>query len=196
MIYHTTLEEFSQQHSGMSEEEFLERYTHPFLVVNLEGGVPMLYGRLACATTAIDEDEDGKPKTQTGSEPLDARNRIIVAPVIKSGRNKFGHMITVGRTNQNDIILPAKSVSKFHAYFQTNQDSGEFMVTDANSRFGTVVQGGELEGGITRTLENGSTLVFGMVARSTFLMPSYFFGYMHLNLKILRKWQTEGSGGY
>ena len=190
MEYHQTLENFSLEHAEISEKEFIARYPHPFLVVNLDGGMPMLYGRLACATTSLEEEEDGKPRGY--SAPIDPKKRILVAPVIKSGRNKFPNMITVGRTNQNDIILPVRSISKFHAYFKTSSDSGELMIVDAESRFGTVLHGEEIVAEKPRALENGNTLVFGKVARSTFLTSEFFYGYMHLNLRAIEKWR-EGK---
>ena len=52
VLYHPTLEEFALEHTEFNEKEFVEKYPHPFLVVNLDGGVPMLSGRLACSTTA------------------------------------------------------------------------------------------------------------------------------------------------
>lgn len=60
-------------------------------------------------------------------------------PVIKSDRNKFTNMITIGRTQNNDIVLEESSVSKFHAYLQ--QKDGRWYLSDAGSRFGCTVDG-------------------------------------------------------
>ncbi|MHC4600135.1 MAG: FHA domain-containing protein [Planctomycetota bacterium] len=190
MIYHQTLEDFALDHTEFSEKEFVEKYPHPFLVVNLDGGVPMLSGRLACATTACEEDADGNP-FRPGS--LDVKKRILVAPVVKTPRNRFKLMVTVGRTNQNDIVLPARSISKFHAYFQQDRDSGALMLTDGGSKFGTILQGEELHEGKARELHNGNSIVFARVARSTFLLPDFFFGYLQLNLRILERWKADSE---
>jgi hypothetical protein len=40
-----------------------------------------------------------------------------VIPIVKTERNPFATMITVGRSANNDIVLPGQAVSKVHAYF-------------------------------------------------------------------------------
>jgi len=54
-------------------------------------------------------------------------------------RGTFPNMITLGRTANNDIVVPDVSVSKFHAWFQRIGDRIE--VGDAGSKNGTAVNG-------------------------------------------------------
>lgn len=65
-----------------------------------------------------------------------------VYPVAKSERNSFTNMITIGRTQNNDVVLEESSVSKFHAYLQ--QKEGRWHLSDAGSRFGCTVDGVKL----------------------------------------------------
>jgi hypothetical protein len=188
MLPHKTLEEFALENAALTEGDFRQKHDSPFLVVNLDGGVPELSGRLVCATTALDEDSDGNPYRPSF---LDSRRRVLMAPVMKTPRNRFAQMITVGRTDQNDIVIPARSISKFHAYFQRNKDSGAMMIVDGGSKFGTVLEGDAVHEGQARELHNGGTIVFAKVARSTFLLPEFVYGYVQLNLRILEKWKAN-----
>jgi hypothetical protein len=48
--------------------------------------------------------------------------------------------VTFGRTQNNDIVIVDRSVSRFHGYFQLEL-GGEWSVYDANSTIGTFVDG-------------------------------------------------------
>lgn len=61
---------------------------------------------------------------------------ILVLPVRKN-QTMFSTMITLGRTQNNDIILSDVSISKFHAWFKIDGSTVE--VYDAGSRNGTFV---------------------------------------------------------
>jgi len=75
-------------------------------------------------------------------------------------------MITVGRTRNNDIVLPDESVSKFHAFFR-EADATEppapadgprrMLLQDAGSRNGTLFNGGPVP-----TAKQGDPLVVSM----------------------------------
>jgi pSer/pThr/pTyr-binding forkhead associated (FHA) protein len=52
-------------------------------------------------------------------------------------------MITVGRTSNNDVVIPSPSVSRFHAYFELT--SGRLAHVDAGSRVGTWVASKRLQ---------------------------------------------------
>ena len=55
----------------------------------------------------------------------------------------FPSMITIGRTSNNDLMLPSKHISKFHAYFRLL--GGRLELGDAGSRNGTWVGPQRLE---------------------------------------------------
>jgi hypothetical protein len=92
--------------------------------------------------------EAASPKVRvTGSFRLESkasreRARPLVLPLRKV-QATFPSMITVGRTENNDIVIPDEQVSKVHAFFRQYGDRLE--ISDAGSRNGTFVGGRRLE---------------------------------------------------
>lgn len=70
------------------------------------------------------------------------RLRPLVLPV-KKVQATFPSMITFGRTDNNDIVLPDEQISKFHAFFRLVDDGVQLF--DAGSRNGTFVGGHRLQ---------------------------------------------------
>jgi pSer/pThr/pTyr-binding forkhead associated (FHA) protein len=71
-------------------------------------------------------------------------------------------MITVGRTENNDLVIPDEQVSKFHAFFRLVGDRVE--LTDAGSRNGTFVGSRRLEArGSSAPLNARDRFAFGAV---------------------------------
>jgi hypothetical protein len=66
-----------------------------------------------------------------------ASGELIVVPIRHTGRSPYPSMITVGRTRNNDVVLPDVVVSKFHAFFK--EEDGKLLLSDADSRNGTRV---------------------------------------------------------
>ncbi len=75
----------------------------------------------------------------TGTPLAHLQNDYLVFHVRSTGRSPFPSMITVGRTKNNDIVVPDASVSKFHAYFKEEDD--HYFLQDAGSRNGTALDG-------------------------------------------------------
>jgi len=74
------------------------------------------------------------------------KSDYLVYPIQSTGRSPYPSMITVGRTRNNDIILPDESVSKFHAFFRDATDipaggPPTLVLQDAGSRNGTLLGG-------------------------------------------------------
>ena len=69
---------------------------------------------------------------------------LAVIPVSKRPDGVFSDRVGVGRTRNNDIVLPYPKVSKFHAYFTWYANQSEFYLTDAGSTNGTFVNGHKL----------------------------------------------------
>jgi hypothetical protein len=66
----------------------------------------------------------------------------LVLEVIKGAKSAFAFGITIGRTDNNDVVVRDEQVSRFHAYFQATP-SGLALV-DAESKNGTWVDGARL----------------------------------------------------
>ena len=78
---------------------------------------------------------------EVATRRLDSPERFVVQK--RDDGNPFGSMITIGRAPNNDIVLPAPSVSKFHAFLR--EEAGSLLLVDANSSNGTFVNGVRLE---------------------------------------------------
>jgi hypothetical protein len=95
------------------------------------------------------------------TEPLD---HFACYAVEKSDRNVFSYGSTLGRTKNNDVIIPLPAVSKFHAWLQRHAD-GSYFAFDARSHLGTFVNGTRVspEGDQGTPLKPGATLGLGGV---------------------------------
>lgn len=134
--------------------------------------------RVTAKTTKIreaDETHEG-PAPKKNFKILGASEIVFVA---KTGRNPFANMITVGRAQNNDVILPFPSVSKLHAYF--THSGSRWSVTDQRSTNGTLVDDRPLPSGGTVELADGARIDFGPDAKAKFLLPESVFGFLSLH---------------
>jgi len=75
---------------------------------------------------------------------------------------RFPSMITVGRTDNNDLVVSDEQVSKFHAFFRLVGDRVE--LSDAGSRNGTFVGSKRLEArGASAAIARGDRFAFGAI---------------------------------
>ena len=79
--------------------------------------------------------------TRTGSFPGELPTEPVVLPLRKgaSRTNAFAMGVTVGRTDNNDIVVDDSSVSRFHAYFSRTRAPSTWKLVDAESKNGTWV---------------------------------------------------------
>jgi len=113
----------------------------------------------------------GAPPPQHG-EPL-------VLPLRKGVKqsNAFGLGVTVGRTENNDIVLMDNSVSRFHGYFLQDQKSQQWMLVDAESKNGTWVEGVKLSPNRPVPVPTRAKLRFGHV-EVRYFTPDEFFAHL------------------
>jgi hypothetical protein len=87
--------------------------------------------------------------------------RPLVLPLRKV-QSTFPSMITIGRTDNNDLVVPDEQVSKFHAFFRLVGDRVE--ISDAGSRNGTFVGGRKIEArGASVPVPARGQLAFGAI---------------------------------
>jgi pSer/pThr/pTyr-binding forkhead associated (FHA) protein len=91
--------------------------------------------------------------------------------------NAFATGITVGRTENNDIVIHDNSISRFHAYFQQDPTSSGWMIVDAESRNGTWLDKMRLAPNKPTPLSDTSHVRFGDI-EVVFYMPLTFFQYL------------------
>jgi hypothetical protein len=180
--YHLRFTEFGKQYAHLPKEQFLAAFTAPFLVIDFEGMV----------------DVPDKLKGTAGPPPLNAltqftpghdekMDKVVVAPLVKSDRNKVPNSVTLGRAATNDIVLPHGVVSKVHAVFKKDLSTGVYTVTDAKSRYGTAVNGKPLMPAEPFPLASKANIVFARFVQAIFFSPVDFFQHMHLMLHLGRE---------
>ena len=75
---------------------------------------------------------------QRTPEPGESATLSLLAyPLLRSSRS-VAPLITIGRTPNNDVVIPDLSVSRFHAFLKAPGDCG-FQLQDAGSVNGTAV---------------------------------------------------------
>jgi hypothetical protein len=119
--------------------------------------------------------------TDSGRRHQDRPNKLepLVLPLRKglSRSNAFGMGLTVGRTENNDLVLADTSVSRFHAYFLEDARRKIWRLVDAESKNGTFVGGVKLQPSLQVELQDRAKLRFGEV-ELTYLLPESFFQYL------------------
>ena len=90
--------------------------------------------------TRLVEGGEEAPPAAEGPGTFVPRSTLVFS-VEKTDRNGFVDMISVGRTANNDIVIPDRSVSKFHAYFKK----------DIFAEVMTIVDGGAARGKVSAT---------------------------------------------
>ncbi|MDP2341936.1 MAG: FHA domain-containing protein [Deltaproteobacteria bacterium] len=91
-----------------------------------------------------------------------------VFPLVRRTDSRF-EFVSVGRHENNDVYLPAQSVSRFHAFFKTQ--GRDFLVQDCNSQNGSQLDGIAVlrqREGQPVLVAAGAQIAFGDV-RTTFL---------------------------
>jgi hypothetical protein len=93
-----------------------------------------------------------------------ATGTYYIAPLSKrrAAESAFVERVSVGRTMNTDIVLRDKSVSKYHAYFQVD-DNGTHYLCDAASKNGTMVNGNRVPARQPVELSYGDRIVFGAI---------------------------------
>jgi len=163
--------------SQLGEKQFIERQPNPCLIVKKRGR--------PSADEQFDSELDWRTKTKKNlysqkpgapSPKKDPLAKLSYIPIVKSSRNPFAAMITVGRTPNNDVCLNFSSVSKLHAYFQN--DNGRWLVRDSMSSFGTFVNGEKVAPDQAIPLQDGHLIGFGPDTECQFLGPKALYAYL------------------
>lgn len=123
--------------------------------------------------------------TETGSSPIRPRAGEPLVLELRKGTaqgNPFAMGITVGRIDKNDLVVDDTSVSRFHAYFQRNDRTHKWWLTDADSKNGTFVEGQRLKASAKVELPVKARLRFGDV-HMHFFEPDAFFMRLETELR-------------
>lgn len=156
-----TFEDLKSRTSHNSLEDFVRQYPLPGLFVVYKEG----------------SDPDPLDPTDRGVQLLTVSIRSTsilrylakIAFLAKRPGNPFGHLISIGRSNRNDITIGVDSVSKVHGYFVPDGDAWSF--TDHGSTNGSRINDNELVRGEKYPLENGDLLQLGLEVSFEIHMP-------------------------
>lgn len=116
----------------ISRETFLERSPAPFLLL-----VTPLSKLMWHTPTNTTVQTDRRFFELAGTE-LSPRDRLVWE-VLPSPGSMFPGRVHIGRTARSDIQIPHHTISRLHCYFDRDDDSGQYFLTDNGSRNGTRV---------------------------------------------------------
>ncbi|HBP20825.1 MAG TPA: hypothetical protein DEA08_23920 [Planctomycetes bacterium] len=105
-----------------------------------------------------------------------------VYPIESKEAHGMGDRITIGRTGNNDVTIPASDVSKFHGYL-TPAEGGGWNYTDADSTFGSRLNGQMLPPKRSTPISCGDRLRVASVDM-TLYTPSGLYAYL---MKVTRR---------
>ena len=156
---------------SLEPDEFEREYPHPFLVETRTSGSTDEFSQFTTSRVQLDDIdiERGALLARRGG------NQVI--PVTKRPGNAFPEMINVGRAQNNDIVLPFTSISKFHAYFEMDSSTGDFRLTDADSMNGSFVNQDRLEPDVPTSLRDGDVVSFSPQHEFVFHTSAGFYEY-------------------
>ncbi|MFN0062937.1 MAG: FHA domain-containing protein [Myxococcaceae bacterium] len=115
--------------------------------------------------------------TQTGGPwPAIRSGDPVIFPLRKgpSTTNAFAMGVTLGRTENNDVAIDDQSVSRFHAYFQHDEKTNTWKLSDAESKNGTFIGDKRLVANLATPLLEGTRLLVGDI-RLVFLSREALF---------------------
>jgi hypothetical protein len=149
------IEDLRTEVAELSPEDFEDRYGSAFLLLS-STGFKQPKSATSTEVLLLDLGEAAGDRTAGVS--------VQVIPV-RATENSHTHLVTVGRTSQNDVSLADISVSRLHAYFKRTPE-GAFQLHDVGSTNGTIVNDVSVytkETGPPTDVKSGDSIRFGQV---------------------------------
>jgi hypothetical protein len=154
-----TLDDFKKENASLGREAFLAKYLTNFIVLTCPLHDAEAMNFKTCSFTS---------PQQPGAAGAPNRTVARIHTLAKTGDAEY-HMVSVGRTANNDIYIPHGKISKFHAYFVKDHKTGGTLIADAGSTNRTRVNMEALHPRETRLLKNGDKISFSKEVRAEFL---------------------------
>ena len=158
------LEQYAEQYHEVGAESFKRLYPWPFLAaLGMAGELEESRG----SGTSIINVADG----------ILERGRISgrVFPLVKARYSPKGP-ITIGRTSENDVVIPEYSVSRKHCFIAVV--AGSYRITDWGSANGTLVNEVDIGKLTPCPLQGGEIITLGRLML-LFLPPKQFVEHVH-----------------
>lgn len=164
-----TLEELVARARKVSADSFAAQTRTPYLIRLGSTLDPDAVERARAAVRTV-HPETTAHRRRPG-RPLEA-----YAVAKKPGANAFGFMITLGRTNNNDIAIEEEPVSKFHASL-TQDAGGPWTIADM-SRNGTWLDGVKLPPRAVTPLRSGAAISLAEAVPLRFFEPADLYAFL------------------
>jgi hypothetical protein len=166
------LDDFLRQTLRLTDAgAFALAYPHPALTLR----IPPEGAAKPRKEVSLHDTLDDEGLTALLGDPLD---RTHVAFLVKSERNPFGNIISVGRAASNDVCIDHSSISKVHAVF-TCVGAG-WKVSDRRAKNGLYVNRTPVDPGASAALEDGALIAFGTQVEGTFHTPRGLFAFLEV----------------
>jgi hypothetical protein len=153
------LDDFVQELRRVGEVGFRRRHTTPVLIVT--GRATRGARADASASAEVTRPIAVTPVTGRRAAPLALVHRVF--PIVKAPHAPPGP-VSVGRTSENDVVIPEFSISKRHCLFELAADGGGMTIADAGSTNGTLLNGDALGGQAPVPLCGGEIITMGRFA--------------------------------
>ncbi|MHC4599553.1 MAG: FHA domain-containing protein [Planctomycetota bacterium] len=167
------LSEFRQEFGRMPRAAFLARFYDPFLLVSMS--VPV------SGPGSLQDEEQKSPSKSTIADLKQRKTTVVITkvmPLVQRNTGESEGTLTVGRAEDNDVVVPHRCVSRHHAALEVDVSSDAFTVSDVGSSYGSVVDGEPLTKGVKKTIQSGSTVVLGQVVQCVLLTPEHLYNYL------------------
>jgi hypothetical protein len=139
----------------LSAAEFAERHGPAFLLLTA-AELTEPHGPGSTEVRLIESEERAGERTASLS--------LLAYPIRRRGEAP-GHLLTVGRASNNDVVIRDLSISRFHAFLKP-EGEGRLAIQDARSTNGTTINGHPVPAqgnGEAVPLRSGDNLRLGQV---------------------------------
>lgn len=141
----------------LGKDGFIARHPSPFLVRLDERG-----GRDEPVAWAFKPAPKGPKGTEQRILAPAAGPAAHVYELIKSSGKGARDTITLGRTDDNDVVIAEMSISRQHASFRVISPT-EWQLVDGGGRNGTRLNGVKIPSGMASAVQSGDVIAFGDV---------------------------------
>jgi hypothetical protein len=149
------LEQLAGDARNMPPDAFAQKHGNAFLLFTAQR---MDGPESTNSTKLLLDGDDDEPSGRTASLAT------VVFP-LRPKQPEKGSMVTLGREPRQDVVIPDRSVSRFHAFAKPGPD-GALVIQDAGSTNGTTVNGESVltaAAGPPRRLKPGDSVRLGHV---------------------------------
>jgi hypothetical protein len=171
---------YLKEATRLGSSQFLKAHCHPVLLW------PEVMGRDDQNDFQFDTvvmDSGDKRSLDLPAKAMLRVDETLVIEVKKQSGSSRSQLIRLGRTANNDIVIPHKTISKLHAYFQKAAGEESYEIVDAGSTNGTRVNNRRLVSSQGQLVNNGDHIQFGPTVRVIYLTAPGFYEYLQ---KLLR----------